>query len=176
MGHCSVDGCEGRCLAKNLCSRHYKYHASQIRKMKMTEEDKDKFREYQRMWQAKKRAKNPDYREYQRKTRKANNDRLKEKLIAAYGRNGGCVCCGETERVFLQLDHIYGGGCAHARKIASERGGKSNGIRYGRIIWRDLERKGFPVGEFQILCANCNVGKYRNGGVCPHQAKALKAI
>jgi hypothetical protein len=30
-------------------------------------------------------------------------------------------------------------------------------------------KQGFPDG-FQTLCFNCNVGKYKNGGVCPHQS------
>jgi hypothetical protein len=124
-------------------------------------------KKYAREWMRRKRANNPAYVAQQNVWRKANNERLKEKLIEAYSNNSGCVCCGETERFFLQLDHINGGGCEHARRLAAARG-KSVGIRYGRMIWRDLEKRGFPPG-FQILCANCNVGKYRNGGVCPHR-------
>jgi hypothetical protein len=26
----------------------------------------------------------------------------------------------------------------------------------------------FPAG-FQVLCLNCNHGRFRNGGICPHQ-------
>lgn len=29
---------------------------------------------------------------------------------------------------------------------------------------------GFPP-EYQIQCFNCNLGRARNGGVCPHQAR-----
>ena len=28
-----------------------------------------------------------------------------------------------------------------------------------------------PTGDYQLLCCNCNQGKARNGGVCPHHAK-----
>jgi ABC-type uncharacterized transport system substrate-binding protein len=35
-------------------------------------------------------------------------------------------------------------------------------------FYKWLARNGYPSG-FQILCMNCNHGKSRNGGVCPHQ-------
>jgi hypothetical protein len=71
------------------------------------------------------------------------------------------VCCGETEPLFLTLDHINGGGNKHRREIKES--GKGSGSFYE---W--LKRNGYPPG-FQVLCQNCNVGKWRNGGVCPHQ-------
>jgi hypothetical protein len=71
---------------------------------------------------------------------------------------GKCVCCGETEIVFLTVDHIEGGGNDHRRQL----GGSSQNL------YRWLIKKGFPDG-FQVLCFNCNQGKHVNGGVCPHQ-------
>lgn len=93
-------------------------------------------------------------REYGRNS--ARNFRKKQcaKVHAAYG--GKCVCCGETEPLFLAIDHIKNDG-------HRERKTKPPGSFYGRIV-----RAGFPK-RYQLLCYNCNVGKHRNGGICPHQ-------
>jgi hypothetical protein len=32
-----------------------------------------------------------------------------------------------------------------------------------------LRKNGFPEG-FQVLCANCNIGRHINGGICPHES------
>ncbi len=69
-----------------------------------------------------------------------------------------CSCCGEKEIKFLCLDHINGGGNKH-RKESKTHGGEKTYIF--------LAKSGFPTG-FQILCANCNLGKHLNGGSCPH--------
>ncbi len=33
-----------------------------------------------------------------------------------------------------------------------------------------LKANNFPPG-FQTLCHNCNIGKHRNKGICPHKQK-----
>lgn len=82
---------------------------------------------------------------------------VKAEVFAAYG-GYRCTCCGETEPLFLQIDHINNDGASHRRAI----GGSSG-------LYRWLKRNNYPAG-FQVLCANCNVGKQRNGGVCPHHS------
>jgi len=73
-----------------------------------------------------------------------------------------CVCCGEAEEVFLEIDHINNDGALHRDT--------EKGLRGSRICqW--LVKQGFPSG-FQVLCRNCNFAKFRNKGVCPHR-KAL---
>lgn len=81
-----------------------------------------------------------------------------------------CRCCGETLLAFLQLDHINGDGAAHRREIGMRQGVEEqthqvkiggNGLPY----W--LKKHGYPEG-FQVLCANCNLGK-RIGKYCPHE-------
>lgn len=81
----------------------------------------------------------------------------------AYG-GPECKCCGEDHLMMLQVDHINGGGTQHRKEI----GGC---VRF--YPW--LKANNFPPG-YQILCANCNVAKYLNGGVCPHEEErqALK--
>jgi hypothetical protein len=87
--------------------------------------------------------------------------RLKQEVVNAYG--GQCVCCGETELVFLTLDHKNNDG-AQDRRMR-----KTNGSGYG--LYTRLKREGFP-NTFQVLCANCNWGKYVLGR-CPHERTRL---
>lgn len=77
-------------------------------------------------------------------------------FVAAYG--GRCFCCGETEPMFLSIDHVNGGGLLH-RKAAG---------MYGTNFYRWLKKNGFPKKGLRLACLNCNLGRQRNGGVCPH--------
>lgn len=74
-------------------------------------------------------------------------------VLDQYG--GQCACCGLAEPLFLTVDHINNDGAAHRRKIGP----------HGIYKW--LIQNRFPNG-FQLLCFNCNCGRARNGGVCPH--------
>jgi hypothetical protein len=78
---------------------------------------------------------------------------LRQETIAAYG--GKCNCCKESLILLLNIDHVES-----REKNGSPRGGST--------LWRWLRDHGFPPG-FQVLCWNCNIGRYLNGGVCPHQ-------
>ena len=83
----------------------------------------------------------------------------RDQVFAAYG-GYKCACCGETEQMFLSIDHIDNNG-AEERKSGLYAGS-------GYSFYRWLRKTGFPSG-YQVLCMNCNVGKHKNGGVCPHQ-------
>ena len=83
----------------------------------------------------------------------------RDEVFAAYG-GYKCACCGESERLFLSIDHIDNNG-AEERKS-----GLYSGSGYSFYRW--LRKSGFPTG-YQVLCMNCQVGKHKNGGVCPHQ-------
>lgn len=72
-----------------------------------------------------------------------------------------CACCGENEQTFLSVDHKNNDGAQHRKKI---------GI--GHILFRWIIDNDFP-DTLQLLCCNCNLGKHRNGGVCPHESKRL---
>lgn len=87
---------------------------------------------------------------------RSRNDHYKlvNEVITYYG--GACICCGNITKAHLTIDHIGGGGNQHAREIGR-----------GVALYRWLKRNKFPTG-FQVLCANCNHGKYRNAGICPH--------
>lgn len=78
--------------------------------------------------------------------------KLYDEVIKAYGAK--CKCCGETIRLFLTLDHVEAIGGQKTRP----------GIVATYI---DARRRGFP-DDYQVLCFNCNCGRARNGGICPH--------
>ena len=82
---------------------------------------------------------------------------LRAEVIAAFG--GRCECCGELEPMFLELDHATNDGAEHRREI-----GRGSHATYKRV-----KADGFPRDRFRLLCANCNQGRQRNGGICPHK-------
>ena len=96
---------------------------------------------------------------------------LKNQAFEKYG-GCKCACCGATDPDFLSLDHINSDGGAQRRELSPT--GKNWGWG-GYQLYRVLRRKGWPPG-FQVLCMNCNFGRTRNKGVCPHVApsKPLK--
>lgn len=81
---------------------------------------------------------------------------LRHKVFEHYG-GAKCACCEETQEHFLCIDHING-----CTKEQRKREGQ------GSQLVRWLVRNGMPEG-YRVLCANCNLGRERNGGVCPHQ-------
>jgi hypothetical protein len=81
------------------------------------------------------------------------------KMLALNQYGGECACCGETEPVFLSIEHSDGNGAEHRRV---------NGLTSGHNTYLWLYRHNFPDG-FEVLCHNCNHGRHINGGICPHQ-------
>lgn len=71
-------------------------------------------------------------------------------VLKHYG--GKCTKCGESELVCLAIDHMYGEGNTHRRKIK----------KYGSGFFKWLIDNDFPEG-FQVLCHNCNIKKHLNG-------------
>lgn len=77
---------------------------------------------------------------------RASRDKIRAQVFAAYCH--GLICCqqcGETERMFLVIDHINGGG--HKHRLA---------IRSSIYYW--LKKHKYPSG-YQVLCQNCNFVK-----------------
>jgi hypothetical protein len=87
--------------------------------------------------------------------------RLKLEVIAAYG--GKCSCCGETEPVFLTVEHINHDGKKHGDRVG-----------HGHGIYRDLKRRGFPKNGYTIFCWNCQMAT-RYGAVCPHKNEHFRS-
>lgn len=80
--------------------------------------------------------------------------KIKENVLLAYGEK--CNCCGESTKEFLHIDHINGNGRKHLKEIKMD-------------FYQWLIKNNFP-SEFQILCANCNMCKFRYK-VCSHIRK-----
>lgn len=88
------------------------------------------------------------------------NAAMRKEVFGAYG-GYKCACCGEREPAFLSIDHVDNNGAEMRRTGVHSRGGTH--------FYQWLRKNGYPKG-FQVLCMNCNVGKHRNGGICPHQS------
>jgi len=90
---------------------------------------------------------------------KSDREMYKNMVYDHYGRV--CVCCGETEKDFLSIDHINEDG----------RKARENGSDF--CEW--IVKNNYPT-DLQILCYNCNFARshFDNNGICPHQSKALK--
>jgi len=93
---------------------------------------------------------------------------LELKMLVFDGYGGPmCACCGESEILFLSIDHINEDGAEHRRKL---------GKRYGWSgFYSWLKQNNFPTG-FQVLCHNCNIAKHRNGGICPHKTQLRELL
>lgn len=59
----------------------------------------------------------------------------------------------------LTLDHVDNDGNEHRRNEPA--------LRWAKHMYAWIVKNGFPT-NFQVLCYNCNISKFRNGGVCAH--------
>lgn len=124
----------------------------------------ERWSQLQKQYRAK-RLKNP---EWVKKNRKRGVDywqKLRSEVMDAYG-GKRCACCGETEPKFLTIDHVFNDGAKHRRQIGYG-DGNGKGASSRTLAW--IKKHNFP-GGFQVLCMNCNLGKQRNGGTCPHKS------
>lgn len=85
--------------------------------------------------------------------RKEYRDRLRDQILEGYG--GKCVCCGESEKDFLALDHVD-----PATKS------KVKGRKTGAGLYKQARDAGFP-SSYRLLCHNCNCARGFYGS-CPH--------
>lgn len=106
---------------------------------------------------------------YQKKRYKENTEKClavskawrENARLKVYDRYGGrkCSCCGETRLAFLTLDHINNDGHKYRKKGMDRSGGST-------YLW--AMRNNYPP-SLRVLCYNCNSGRHRNGGICPHK-------
>lgn len=115
---------------------------------------KDRKREYDKQWVA-------DNPERHRATKQRHLRKLKLDVLKIYGNE--CKCCGETEPLFLTIDHVDNDGKTHRKEIV------------GQAFYRHLRDLSKPDKRYQILCFNCNIAKSLFG-VCPHQRKGGKFV
>ena len=135
---------------KEYYLKNRKHLSEQKRKYRLTPKGKE--------MEDKRREKNyKKNREYILILSKRTKRRKKMQVYLHYGKGKiECVCCGENEIGFLSLDHIHNNGNLHRKKTRD-------------IIGWAIRNDYPPI--LQVLCMNCNHGKYRNGGICPHLTK-----
>lgn len=88
----------------------------------------------------------------QRNNRRADN-KLRETVLAMYGRVCNCPGCDVNNPAFLSLDHVNDDGAAHRAELGNR--------NYTSAVRREAVKEYRP-DRFQILCHNCNLAKNRH--------------
>src|SRR5271169_5790942 len=77
-----------------------------------------------------------------------------------------CSCCGETNELFLTISHLK-----KLDKI-EQNGHDRYGVRrlatYSQLLY--IIKQNYPKNKYCIECWNCNCGRRRNKGICPHKS------
>jgi len=103
----------------------------------------------------------------------AANNKRQQNLKAERIAHGICFRCGKNKTAAQQCESCY---LKHSERAVKWR---INNPKYKRathnkssknLVWW-LTDNDYPEG-FQILCWNCNMGKARNGGICPHKSQS----
>jgi hypothetical protein len=95
-------------------------------------------------------------RERSRVYSKRYRDGCVKRVLKEYGAR--CWCCAQSEPLFLTIDHIDRNGWRERAESRTD-------------IYIKLVAAGFPKDNYRLACYNCNAGRERNGGVCPHEMK-----
>jgi hypothetical protein len=157
----ALDGFNGICrtCVRNRQNARYDLLRTKIsfdvktRRARLPGDEAEKARKRSRDW----------YRSNIERAKKSTRERsttIRAEMIRAYG--GRCACCGESNPLFLTIDHIDNDGAEHRRKLGV-------GRQSGSAVMMDLYKRKWPQEGFRLLCFNCNCGRQRNGGICPHE-------
>ena len=150
MSLCISNGCKRPAEAKGLCHTCYERQRREKNKVVINARQRIRLKTDKEFAER--------MRAYNKKGRTKFRMALKYNAIYNYS-NGTmkCACrgCGETNPGFLTIDHINNDGALHRRQINLGRG---SGIHF--YHW--LKKNSYPSG-YQVLCYNCNCGRYRNG-------------
>lgn len=106
-------------------------------------------------------AKQPVYESYCKECSREINTKNKQLRRLGYIKElgGRCVCCGIDNPKFLTFDHINTDGADEKRKFNSN------------SVMNLIPKRGLT--GLQILCFNCNCGRFYNQGTCPHAEKGV---
>jgi hypothetical protein len=107
-------------------------------------------KEYYRQYEKERYASDFEYREKRRSDCRELIRRYRMMAISYLG--GVCVGCGFSDIRALQIDHVAGNGAKERREIG-------NGSRFLKKVIKSS-------GEYQVLCANCNLIKKTTNGEC----------
>lgn len=123
-----MDNTEGKTPFGSLLHTGYYYPYSGY-----SEERREANRASKRKWRANHRGYSSEY-----------NKRIRLEVLEHYG--GKCAWCGESNPMYLCIDHVDGGGNEHRKKISAQ------------ALPRWLKLSDYPEG-FQVLCWNHNYAK-----------------
>jgi hypothetical protein len=127
------------------------------------QEHPERHRENVARWRREFKERDPEgFRKYNNERGKEQRDKVKAETVAAYG--GKCQCPGYlvTDPEFLTMHHVQGNGAEHRNQLFPR--GANAGYRF--YLW--LKRNGYPKGDYELHCYNCNCSKGFNG-YCPHE-------
>ena len=120
-------------------------NVAQTRRWKKTPHGAAKVKEYAKKYRAKHRASLSNKQTiYIRKKRVTLIELMDSK----------CVCCGEDDPIYLQVDHVYNDGYKDNVRTSS-------GISRAKVTVKQYLE---TPDRFQLLCSNCNHAKHKNGG------------
>lgn len=133
-------------LNRKARARYHKDPEKEMRRhAKWVEANRDRLNAYCR-------ANRLKHKEKINRSAKAYRAKAKDEVFRHYG-GYKCACCGESNRKFLTMDHMVKG--THGKYERKQ-----------LCIW--IKQHNFPP-HFQVLCYNCNLGRDKNNGVCPHK-------
>ena len=91
---------------------------------------------------------------------------LRMEVFNGYG-GPVCLCCGETEYDFLTLEHSKRDGAKQRKKFSGDPTGR-HGNQMKLFLW--LRNNNYPDNlGLEVLCSNCQRGRWHNTGACPHE-------
>lgn len=105
-----------------------------------------------------------DYQKHKKENQKKarENRQRNRKIVLGHYSNGTfkCYCCGESQYMFLSVDHLENNGAEHRKQIGSSQ------------LYNWLIKNNFPPG-FGVMCYNCNIVKGQYGKCLVHQGEAV---
>jgi hypothetical protein len=92
---------------------------------------------------------------------------LRSFCLEKYGNRCSCPKCPErhnTHPQFLTFDHVHGQGTRHYKEVG-----------HNIMFYKWIIKNNFP-DTLRLLCWNCNCGRAKNGGVCPHEDELAEML
>jgi hypothetical protein len=143
QSHFNQKFCSDKCLNSHLVLYRKNYNKN----------NNDKHSKYHKEWRI-------NNKERDKQNSMNRNKRIKIEVMSYYCKGiPYCQCCKENIVKFLTIDHVDNNGSKHRKSL-----GLIGGIKF--YYW--LKNNNYPKG-YQVLCYNCNCGRDKNHGICPHK-------
>lgn len=137
--------------------------ANAERMARWIQENPERHRENVARWRKEFKERDPEgFRLYNNERGKEQRAKVKAEVVAAYGGKCQCPGCPVADPEFLTMHHVNGNGAEHRNSLFPK--GAQAGYRF--YLW--LKRNGYPKGDYELHCYNCNCSKGFHG-YCPHE-------